>query len=173
LIAAIGLSLTAVIAVIVAATVVNNLPVTSVTDPLPVSSVESPGANSAACVALMAALPDPLSTLPRRPLAQAQDPSLAGVAAWGDPAVVLRCGLPTPAELTCSASIQQANGVAWLPLAGQGTTSYIAVDRSVRIALTVPDGTGTGPWQEISNLVAATLPERPICVDGVLVPTDN
>ena len=158
---------------IVAAAVVNSRPVTSVTDPLVVSSVDSPGATSAQCTALMAALPDPLASLPRRVLAQGDDPTLVGVAAWGEPAVVLRCGLPTPAELTCSASIQEANGVAWLPLTGQGATSYIAADRAVRIALTIPDGTNTGPWQEISNIIAATLPERAICVDGVLVPTES
>ena len=61
----------------------------------------------------------------------------------------------------------------WLPIDGAGATTYLAVDRPVRVALTVPDGTGTGPWQELSRIVAATLPERPICEQGVLVPVDG
>ena len=84
LVAAITVSVAAVIGVIAAAAVVNSRPVTSVTDPLVVSSVDSPGAGTASCAALMAALPDPLGGLPRRQLTQGDDPQLAAVAAWGN-----------------------------------------------------------------------------------------
>ena len=90
LITAIAVSLAAIVAVIVLASVVNSRPVTDVTDPLPVSSVDAPGATTAACTSLVAALPDPLGALPRRQLVHGDDPLLAGVAAWGEPAVVLR-----------------------------------------------------------------------------------
>jgi Protein of unknown function (DUF3515) len=171
--AAIAVSLVAIVAVIVLAAVVNSRPVTDVTDPLPVSSVDSPGANTAACTTLLAAVPDPLGALPRRQLVQGDDPLLAGVAAWGEPAVILRCGVPTPQELTCSAPVQVVDGVAWLPIPGSGGITYLAVDRPVRIALTVPEGTSTGPWQEMSKIVGATLTERPICADGAPVPPDG
>src|SRR6478735_12234355 len=153
LVAAIALPVVAIIAIIVTASVINSRPVSTADDPLVVSSVEAPGATSAACTSLMAALPDPLGQLPRRDLVQGDDPLLTGVAAWGEPAVVLRCGTPTPEELTCSAVIQ-------------------VVDRPVRIAFTMPDGTGTGPWQEMSRLIGGTLEQRPICVNGVIVPPD-
>jgi hypothetical protein len=162
----------AIIVVVVLAAVINSRPVSDVTDPLPVSAVDAPGAGAAPCSALMAALPDPLGSLPRRQLVQADDPSLAGVAAWGEPAVILRCGVPTPEELSCSASIQVVDGVSWLPLSGTGAITYLAVDRPVRVALTVPDGTSTGPWQEMSKIVAATMAARPICTDGAPVPPD-
>ncbi len=170
---AIAVSLAAIVGVIVLASVVNSRPVTDVTDPLPVSSVDSPGASTAACTSLMAALPDPLGALPRRQLEQGNDPLLAGVAAWGEPAVVLRCGVPTPQELTCSSPVQVVDGVAWLPIPGSGGITYLAVDRPVRVALTVPDGVSTGPWQEMSKIVGSTLTERPICTDGVPVPPDG
>jgi hypothetical protein len=174
LLLAIALPVIAIVAVVVLAAVVNSRPVSDVTDPLPVSSVEAPGATTASCTALVAALPDPLGQLPRRQLAQGDDPLLAGVAAWGEPAVVLRCGVPTPAELTCAAPVQVVNGVTWLLLGGAGATTYLAVDRAVRVALTVPDSiTSTGPWQEISNLIGATLPARDICVNGEPVPPDG
>jgi hypothetical protein len=68
--------------------------------------------------------------------------------------------------------IQVVDGVSWLPLQGAGVTTYLAVDRPVRIAFTMPDGTGTGPWQEMSRLIGGTLEQRPICVNGVIVPPD-
>jgi len=171
LVAAITLPVLAIVVVIVLASVINSRPVGSVDDPLPVSAVDAPGAADPACAALTAALPDQLGDLPRRELVQGDDPQLAGVAAWGEPAVIVRCGLPTPQELTCSASIQQVDQVAWLPLAGTGATTYLAVDRSVRVALTIPESeTSTGPWQELSKIIAATLPVRPICENGVPVP---
>ena len=40
--------------------------------------------------------------------------------------VILRCGIPTPQELTCAAVIQEVDGVAWLPLVGTGATTYLA-----------------------------------------------
>ena len=86
--------------------------------------------------------------------------------------MVLRCGLPTPAELTCSAPVQVVGGVTWLPLSGQGAITYLAVDRAARVALTVPDGASTGPWQELSTIIAATLPARAICANGEPVPPD-
>ena len=174
LVLAIALPVIAIVAVVVLAAVINSRPVSDVTDPLPVSSVEAPGASTASCTALMAALPDPLGQLPRRQLVQGNDPLLTGVAAWGEPAVVLRCGVPTPAELTCSAPVQVVNGVTWLFLNGAGATTYLAIDRPVRVALTVPDSiTSTGPWQAASNVVGATLPARDICVNGEPVPPDG
>lgn len=172
LVAAIVLPVCVIVAVVVAAAVINSRPATDVSDPLPVSAVDAPGAGTAACAGLLAALPDPLGQLPRRTLDHADDPSLAGVAGWGEPAVVLRCGVPTPTELTCSAAVQVVDGVTWLPLYGSGVITYLAVDRSVRVALTVPDGTSTGPWQEMSTIIGATLPVRPVCVDGEPVPPE-
>jgi hypothetical protein len=138
--------------------------------PLPVATVGQPGADSAACKKLMPALPEQLTNGRSRVVEGGGD----GIAAWGDPAVILRCGLETPEDLTCSSGLTQVNGVSWLQLteAGLGETTYIAADRSVRIAVTIPDGLGTGPIQQISDTVASTLPVRAPCDNGVLLPTD-
>ncbi len=137
--------------------------------PLPVATVGQPGADSAACKALMPRLPAVLAGSPRRIIDGGGD----GVAAWGDPAIILRCGLETPEDLTCSSALIQVDGVSWLQITtpGLGSSTYIAADRPVRVAMTVPDGTGTGPIQQISAVVTATLKVRPPCVDGVLLPT--
>ena len=127
--------------------------------PLPVAHVYAPDATGPECTALLAALPDELpgtgGPLPARPLAE---PAPAGVRAWAAaPApVVLRCGLPRPLELTPTSLLLEVDGVSWLPLADGAT--YIAVDRPVFVALTVPGSTGTGPLQVVSEAVRATLP---------------
>jgi len=141
------------------------------TGPVPVAPVAQPGADTAACRAFMLALPADLGTFRGR----AVDGGGPGVAAWGDPPVILRCGLETPEDLTCSSSLIQVNKVSWLVLTASGLdqTTYLAVDRSVRIAVTAPDGTSPDAIGQISDVVAAALPGRPPCHDGVLLPTDT
>ncbi len=189
--AAIALPLIAILVVVVLAGRIGSEPATDPTAPLVLGEVDAPGAATPACAQLMADLPTVLGGLDRRELVGspaasgtessdgAQDGGTSdlragAVAAWGDPPVVLRCGIPTPAELTCSAGVQVVDGVTWLPLTGQGATTYLVVDRSVRVALTVPDNlTSTGPWQEMSKTVAGALPARAICADGVPIPADG
>jgi len=185
--AAIALPVIAIVVVVVLAGRISSEPATDPTAPLALAEVEAPGAASPACARLMADVPTVLGGLDRRELVGAgpsgatggqggttSDLQAGSVAAWGDPPVVLRCGIPTPAELTCSAPVQVVDGVTWLPLTGQGATTYLVVDRSVRVALTVPDTlTSTGPWQEMSKIVARALPPRGICADGVPVPADG
>ena len=119
----------------------------------------------------MAVLPATLAAAGRRQV----EGGGSGVAAWGDPAVILRCGIESPEDLTCSSGLVQVDGVSWLQLnqAGFDSTTYIAADRSVRIALTVPNGSGTGAIGQISEAVAASLEVRAPCRDGVLLPTDT
>jgi hypothetical protein len=75
-------------------------------------TVDSPalhGADASACRALVNALPDTVSDQPRRPV----DPPDAFAAAWGDPAIVLRCGVPKPAGFDEFSTCQVTNGVGW------------------------------------------------------------
>jgi len=174
IVAALALTVAAIAAVVVLAgrqAAQHDVPDTG---PLAVPAVDAPGAGGRSCSVLMSALPDDLSGLARRQLTGAQP----GVAAWGDPPLVLRCGLSDPAELTCSARLMQftdASGgsVSWLQLSDPSAVTYIAVDRPVRIAVTVPPGSGMGPIQQLSELIAADLPSRPVCDNGGVVPPDN
>jgi hypothetical protein len=61
------------------------------------------------CTELLAALPDVVDGLQRRQV----EPAGAYAAAWGDPAVVLRCGVGRPAGFDALSSCQITNGVAW------------------------------------------------------------
>jgi hypothetical protein len=146
-------------------------PVPAETGPLAVPPVGATDAGSAGCVSLLAGLPKELPAdpdpLPARPIAA---PSEAGVAAWAASPrpVVLRCGLPRPAELVPTSPLTDVNGVSWLALTDNAPdavlTTYVAVDRPVYIALTVPTTAGSGPLQAVSDAVASTLPKAPVVV---------
>jgi len=137
------------------------------TGPLGVATVEAPAATSPSCGTLLAGLDGDLpagsATLARRPLAA---PAPAGVRAWAaEPVpVVLRCGLPRPAELTPTAALLEVNGVRWLTLTDGPLVTSIAVDRPVYVALTAPTGIGSGPLQAVSDVVRTTLPAQPVAV---------
>jgi hypothetical protein len=152
--------------------------------PLALPPVDAPDAAGPSCAALLAALPDRLpadpAPLPRRALAE---PAPPGALAWAGPGdggpggagsggsgpggggpggsggpVVLRCGLPRPAELTPGAPLLQVDGVVWLDLSQPDRDTFIAVDRPTFVALTVPKGLGSGPVQAVSEAVRRALP---------------
>jgi Protein of unknown function (DUF3515) len=75
------------------------------------------GAAARACRALVAALPDRVADLPRVDA----DAGPGFGAAWGDPAVELRCGVRRPAGLTPTATCDVADGVGWFIPAEQQT----------------------------------------------------
>jgi Protein of unknown function (DUF3515) len=142
------------------------------TGPLPVAPVDAPAASGPECTALLAVLPaeldGPDGPMPPRPVAGAE--ALPGVRAWAAAPrpVVLRCGLPRPAELTPTSALLEVNGVRWLQL-DDGLpqpvqVSYIAVDRPVYLALTTPVDAGSAPLQHLSDLVRETLPATAVAV---------
>jgi len=112
------------------------------TGPLPAVTVPAPpspaAATQSACVRVFAKLPVQLGTLaPRK-----TDTDSSFVAAWGDPAIVLRCGVGRPAVLGTpqAAQLLDVNSVIWQPDPQKTRTVYTAVDRSVYIEVTVPAG---------------------------------
>ncbi|MBW0106743.1 DUF3515 domain-containing protein [Pseudonocardia sp. KRD291] len=146
-----------------------------VTGPIDVGPATDPSASSAACAGLLrllpAALPSDGGSLEPRPVSPAVD----GARAWAaapEP-VVLRCGVPRPAELGPSSPLVLVNGVNWLPLpdaagtaeaAGTRSSTYAVVDRGVYLTLSAPAEAGSGPLQAVSDAVAASLPPQPVRV---------
>ncbi|MGH3784608.1 MAG: DUF3515 domain-containing protein [Pseudonocardiaceae bacterium] len=152
-----------VVGVLIAAAMVRNQPL----DPIRLAVVPAPSANSTDCARLLAALPDKLDgggdtgTLQRRNLAA---PAPAGAAGWGEPPVVLRCGLDRPAALTASSRLLDVSGVQFLELRGLGTSTWVAVDRPVYTVVALPPTSGSGPLQQIATVIANTLPRRDVDV---------
>ncbi|WP_006242205.1 DUF3515 domain-containing protein [Mycolicibacterium tusciae] len=175
MIAAVVVAVAAVVSVLVVAA----LRQTPATDrPVAIVSVPAPQADSADCATLVDALPEQLGDLQRAPAA---DPAPPAVAAWrttedGEP-VILRCGLDRPAEFVLGSPLQVVDAVSWFRVgeagagetgagedsgADQGRSTWFAVDRPVYVALTLPAGAGPTPIQEISRLIAKTLPAKAV-----------
>jgi hypothetical protein len=96
--------------------------------------------------------------------AQLAEPAPPAAAAWTDQRsdpVVLRCGLEKPAEFTSLTNTRAVDGVQWLPVEGEQSTTWYLVDRTVYVAVTVPASAGTGPLQDLSALIGKTLPRKP------------
>jgi len=74
--------------------------------------IDSPalkGADAAACASLVNSLPEAVSDQQRR----AVEPEDAYGASWGDPAIVLRCGVSMPTGFDKFATCQVTNDVGW------------------------------------------------------------
>jgi uncharacterized protein DUF3515 len=77
--------------------------------PLAVRSPAVTGNAARACRALVAALPERVDDQHRRKV----DAGAGYAAAWGDPAIELRCGVAHPKGLDRFSTCQVANGVGW------------------------------------------------------------
>lgn len=135
--------------------------------PLPLATVPEEAADSPACRDLLAAMPPTLDAdgdeLERRELAQ---PAPPGAVAWGEPAIVLRCGLGRPAELNPTSRLLDVSGVDFLEIGDEIATTWVAVDRPVYVAITLPRGTGSGPLQQLAAELQGVLPVGPVDLDG-------
>ncbi len=161
LIAAVGVAVAAAVAVLVIAAVRSR---PSPEPALVIPAVPVPQAGTPECATLMGALPQRLGDYQR---ATPADPVPPATAAWrsGDTEpILLRCGVGQPADFVVGAQIQVVNTVQWFRVAEQGTgrSTWFVVDRPVYVALTLPQGTGATPIQEMSNVVAAKLTPVPI-----------
>jgi hypothetical protein len=94
------------------------------------------GAAATACTALARSLPQEVADLPRR----RTTPQSPFTAAWGDPAITVRCGVELPASYTVGAVCTSIDGVDWLPGADGVSGPYTAVGRAAFVAVEVPAG---------------------------------
>jgi hypothetical protein len=133
------------------------------TTPAVIAAVPAPQAQDPACRKLTDALPQRLGDYNR---AQVVQPAPVGAAAWqpagaGDP-VVLRCGLERPADFVVGSPIQVVDQVQWFEVSQDQRSTWYTVDREVYIALTLPQGSGPTPIQQLSELIDRLMPARPI-----------
>ena len=133
--------------------------------PVAIAAVPAAQANAPECRALLGDVPDRLGDYRRSVTAE---PTPAGTAAWrsssgGEP-VILRCGLGRPAEFVVGAPIQMVDAVSWFRLQDPDSTriTWVCVDRPVYVAVTLPDGSGPTPIQELSGAIERTMARQPI-----------
>jgi hypothetical protein len=97
------------------------------------------GAAARDCRALVDALPHRVADLDRREV----DTGGGYGAAWGDPAIVLRCGVGRPAGFDAVSRCQTANGVDWFipedQLQGRRVdTTMTAIGRTRNVEVRIP-----------------------------------
>ena len=123
----------------------------------------------------MDALPDTFQLLDKREV----DSSSSQVAAWGDPATVLRCGVDRPDALAPGSAAQQfyINGVLWQPEENpDGVVDptkplvITVVDRDVYIEVISPNGTRMDATPLISDVILQVFPDA-VCLGQSSGPT--
>ena len=107
--------------------------------PLSLDAPSLSGADARACRALVRALPAKVADLPRVDA----DPGHGYGAAWGDPAIELRCGVPRPRGFDAFSACQTTNGVDWFIPESQQTGKpedivMTTVGRAQNIEVRVP-----------------------------------
>ncbi len=127
---------------------------------LPVLPVDVPPVTpeaEAACPALLGALPLELAGEPSRRV----DSDSPFAYAWGDPPVVLRCGVERPASYVVGASAIQINDVQWfVDTDDPETTVWTTIDRTVYVEVRVPASSDSASVTALTGPVSTTLPYR-------------
>lgn len=87
-----------------------------------------------ACAELSERLPTRVAGQDPRPTT----PESVATAAWGDPPISLRCGVPTPAALQPTSALITINGIDWFTQDLEAGTRFTTVGRVANVELTVP-----------------------------------
>ncbi|MBI3689110.1 MAG: DUF3515 domain-containing protein [Actinobacteria bacterium] len=123
--------------------------------------VTAPPASAAAdqhCPGVISDLPVTLNGSHSRPAHSTS----AYVAAWGDPPMVLRCGVPRPAGFVRTSMVISIDGVQWFTEQKPDAVVWTAVDRPVYVEVTVPTTYGSAPIADLSEDLGKALPAQPI-----------
>ncbi|MGB9374739.1 MAG: DUF3515 domain-containing protein [Jiangellales bacterium] len=86
------------------------------------------------CADLVAALPEVVDDAVRRDVS----PASPGVAAWGQPPIILRCGVGEPTGVDPTLAVLDVAGVGWRAVPGEGGTFFYTADRVAVVELAVP-----------------------------------
>lgn len=125
--------------------------------PVAVPPPQPPDEAAAACAGFVAALPGSLATVGER---REVDPRSDLTAAYGDPPVSIRCGVPQPAALTPTATLVTVDGVDWLPEELTGGWLMTTVGRVANVEITVPREQGPAPSvaADLGPTISESLP---------------
>ena len=125
------------------------------------AAVPSPSATvTELCRNLDRTLPSAVDDQPRR------DPSPASAltAGWGNPAIILRCGVERPAEMSnTEADGVEANGVGWLlEKRDDGSFRFTTTLREAYVEVTIPEdrtAEGLAPLVDLASAVKTAIRE--------------
>ncbi|MFE9253440.1 DUF3515 domain-containing protein [Streptomyces sp. NPDC007088] len=125
------------------------------------AAVPSPGtAATALCRKLDDQLPDKVNGLSRND----PEPQSELTAGWGDPAIILRCGVPRPAEMNDpDADGAEVDGVGWNVFEkGDGSYRVTTVLRAAYVEVSIPKSRvkdGLAPLTDLAGPISRTIPK--------------
>ena len=124
----------------------------------PTLTVAPPRGGDEQCARLHSRLPDDLDGRDRRDTS----PVSKRTAAWGQPPVVLRCGVGRPAGLTATSQVLEVQDVEWFLTERPRAYVFTTVGRRTYVELRVPRATprteATAPLVDLAPAITATLP---------------
>lgn len=86
--------------------------------------------------------------------------------AWGDPEIILRCGVSRPAALTATSQCNEVSGVGWLDETTSDGFLFTTIGRAAYVSVEVPEEVQP-PADVLVDLAAAVqrhVPEEQPCV---------
>jgi Protein of unknown function (DUF3515) len=110
---------------------------------------------------VLAALPTTIDGHERRTVTTA---ARASARAWGDPAIVLRCGVGRPAGYTATGDCLVIDDIEWYVEPASGGTIFTVVGADPRVEVSVP-AAYTPPADvlvDVGNAIAGTI-KHPTC----------
>ena len=120
--------------------------------------MDPPRGAGADCPRLHEQLPDDLDGRDRRDTS----PASRRTAAWGDPALVLRCGVTRPPGLTATSQVLEVDEVEWFLAERPGAYVFTTVGRTAYVELRVPRSTprdrATAPLVDLAPAITAAVP---------------
>lgn len=123
------------------------------------SPPETDGTTTEVCSEFVDELPDTLMDAERAEIR----PESEIMAAWGDPPISLRCGVPRPDNLQPDSLLEEVNGIPWLPQPEDDPTMFTAVGHEAYVELQVPSGHGAPApaMTTVSDLISEHIPALP------------
>jgi hypothetical protein len=112
------------------------------------------------CAALLGDLPPEVADQPRRLVVD----RLAG--AWGDPPIILRCGVEKPTALKPDSQCHEVNDVGWLAEEQPDGWLFTTIGRKYYVSLEVPSDydPAADALADVADLVRRHLPNVKPCV---------
>jgi hypothetical protein len=126
----------------------------------PAVHVPLPDGPGGGCAALHHGLPSEVDGRSARDVTPASDRT----AAWGSPAVVLRCGVRSPAGLAATSELVEVDGVDWFLDERASAYVFTMVGRvrfvEVRVPSSVPRTTATSSLVDLAPALRRAYPTR-------------
>ncbi|HET6850279.1 MAG TPA: DUF3515 domain-containing protein [Gaiellales bacterium] len=146
-------------------------PPTGAPGPLSLSAPPHVQQQAGACAKVLAKLPVRVDRLAQRVVHTT--PETPFVVAWGDPPVVLRCGVDRPASLHAGSSAQYFSATGpngpYFDVSSDGQSQvFTSVDRAAYISIAIPAQYRAGPLTPLARAIAAALP--PVCTTEPAAP---